>query len=392
VTTRREIDLVTRRETKERWRSRSLRVSTAIQLLIVVGAVAIANLTGGDGAESAKLGVAGPQAAAVGAAVKERDDAFALRVTVRRLGDERAARAAVANDEVDAALAGTTLFTSSGVPDALPPLVQDASRDVRGAALLRREGVGPGEARAALQPPPLRETEVTSGQQGAGLAFVGSLLLYIGLITFGYTLSGGIVEEKSSRVIEVVLSTIRPVSVLTGKVIGIGVVGLLQLLLIGGAGIAAALLTGEADLPSSTAATAILVAVFFVLGYALYACAFAAAGAIVSRQEDVQSTTSPLLAVLIGAYLASISAIDNPTGALAEVLSYLPPAAPLIVPGRVAQDAMGAGEVAISIALMIVSTVLVMRMAARIYERSILRVGAPLKVVQAWRLARQPQA
>lgn len=70
----------------------------------------------------------------------------------------------------------------------------------------------------------------------------------------------------------------------------------------------------------------------------------------------------------------------------------MPPAAPLIVPGRAAQDAMGAGEVAISIALMVVSTVLLMRMAARIYERSILRVGAPLKVVQAWRLARQPQA
>lgn len=195
-------------------------------------------------------------------------------------------------------------------------------------------------------------------------------------------------EEKTSRVIEVVLSAIRPVSVLAGKVIGIGLVGLFQLFVIGGAGIAAALATGQADLPSTTATAALVVVIFFILGYALYSCAFAAAGAIVSRQEDVQSTTSPLLVVLVGGYIASISAIDNPTSTLAEVLTYLPPVAPLIVPGRVAQGAIGAPEVIVSIVLMLVATLLLVRLAARIYERSILRVGAPLKLTQAWRLAR----
>ena len=130
----------------------------------------------------------------------------------------------------------------------------------------------------------------------------------------------------------------------------------------------------------------LVVAIFF--GYALYSCAFAAAGAMVSRQEDVQNTTSPLLVVLVGGYLASISAIDKPTSTLAEVLTYLPPVAPMIVPGRVAQGAIGAPEVLLSIALMLVAIVVMVRLAARIYERSILRVGAPLKLTQAWRLAR----
>jgi ABC-2 type transport system permease protein len=190
-------------------------------------------------------------------------------------------------------------------------------------------------------------------------------------------------------VIEVVLSAIRPVSVLAGKVIGIGIVGVLQLIALVGAGLAAALATGQADLPSTTALTAVMVAVFFVLGYALYATAFAVAGAIVSRQEDTQSTTTPLMILLVGTYLASFSALENPTGALAQVLSYFPPSAPLIVPGRVAQDAIGAGELAASIVLLIVSTVLLMRVAVRIYERGILRVGAPLKLTQALRLARE---
>ena len=88
--------------------------------------------------------------------------------------------------------------------------MQTAHRDVRGAAVLQREGVPPERARAALDPPPLPVSQVKSGDEGAGLAFVGSLLLYLSLITFGYTLAGGIVEEKSSRVIEVVLSAIKP--------------------------------------------------------------------------------------------------------------------------------------------------------------------------------------
>ena len=104
---------------------------------------------------------------------------------------------------------------------------------------------------------------------------------------------------------------------LAGKVLGIGAVGLFQLFVIGSTGIVAALALGQADLPSTTATTAFVVVIFFILGYALYSCAFAAAGAMVSRQEDVQNTTSPLLVVLVGGYLASISAIDYPTSTLA---------------------------------------------------------------------------
>src|SRR5690606_4352612 len=134
-----------------------------------------------------------------------------------------------------------------------------------------------------------------------------------------------VVEEKVSRVIEVLLAAIKPDQLLLGKVIGIGMVGLIQIAAIIAAGFAAALLFAEIDLPSSTAATAVTVVVFFILGYALYAFAFGTAGALVSRQEDAGTATTPLLMVLVGGYVASTMAISDPHGTLASVLMYVPP-------------------------------------------------------------------
>lgn len=127
---------------------------------------------------------------------------------------------------------------------------------------------------------------------------------------------------------------------------------------------------------------------FFVLGYAFYACAFAVAGAIVSRQEDIQSTTSPMLIALVAGYLAAISVIDKPESTLATVCTFLPPVAPMIVPARAAQDTLPAWELGLSVVLMLAGTAALMRLAARIYERAVLRMGAPLKLREALRLAR----
>ncbi len=217
------------------------------------------------------------------------------------------------------------------------------------------------------------------------------LLLYIAIITFGNVVAVGVIEEKSSRVIELILSTIRARELLAGKVLGIGLVGLIQLVAVGGAGLAFALATGELDLPSSTAWTAVLVAVYFVLGYLLYACAYAMAGALVSRQEDAQSTTAPMTIVLVGSYLLSLSVLDDPDSTLATIGSFIPPLAPMIVPARAAQDALPAWELAVSILLMLACSALLIRLAGRVYERAVLRLGAPLKLSQALTLAREPR-
>ena len=122
--------------------------------------------------------------------------------------------------------------------------------------------------------------------------------------------------------------------------------------------------------------------VYFVLGYAFYACAFAVAGAMVSRQEDVGSVTTPLTIILVAGYLASFGVSDDPSGTMATVLTLVPLTAPLVVPARAAVDGLPAGELVASIVILIASTGALIWLAGRIYERAVLRVGAPLGVAR----------
>jgi ABC-2 type transport system permease protein len=154
--------------------------------------------------------------------------------------------------------------------------------------------------------------------------------------------------------------------------------------LIAAAGIAAGLVAGVIDIPSSTAFGLVLVLVYFLFGYALYACAFAVAGVLVSRQEDTQSTTSPLILLLVIAYVVSISI--EPTSTTAQIFTFLPPLAPLIVPARAIQDVLPAWELAASLVLMMAGIALMIGLASRIYERTILRMGAPISLREALRL------
>jgi ABC-2 type transport system permease protein len=126
---------------------------------------------------------------------------------------------------------------------------------------------------------------------------------------------------------------------------------------------------------------------FFALGYAFYACAFAVAGSIVSRPEDMQNTTSPLLVLLVGGYVASLAVLDDPDSALAKALTFVPPAAPMVVPIRTARDALAAWELAVSIALLLLGTLLLIRLGERVYERTVLRLSAPVKLSQVLRRA-----
>ncbi len=256
------------------------------------------------------------------------------------------------------------LVTQSSPSDTLVALLQAAERDVRGAEILRSEGLSESSAEAALHPPPLVLTEVGEGSEGEGIAWVGSLLLYVAILSFGTVVATAVVEEKATRVVEVILSAIWPIKLLTGKVFGIGLLGIGQVMLISGVGIAVALATGSIEMPDSTAETAVLVVVYFLLGYLMYAAAFAVTGAMVSRQEDVQSASAPLVIILIAGYLASISAIGDPSGTLAVVCTFLPPVAPMVVPGRAAQDALPGWELAVSLIAMVAFAVLLLWLAA----------------------------
>jgi ABC-2 type transport system permease protein len=388
MTDRRAVFLTARREVRELLRSRAFRISTGIQLAIVIAIVVISGLTAGDSTDKFDVGYVGAEARQVVEQAQKRQAAIDAEVTPHEYADEGAARAAVSDDDVDAAVIPSGLVARSDPSETLIGLLQGASASVRGTEVLERQGVGESEIQAALDPSPLRVDEVGEPASGSGVALVGSLLLYVAILSFGIVVATAVVVEKSSRVVEVVLSAIRPVQLLAGKVLGIGLLGLLQVALITGIGLVIAVAIGSIDLPSTTAQTAILVAVYFVLGYLVYACAFAVAGALVSRQEDLQSSSAPLSILLVGGYLAGLATLDSPDGGLATVCTFLPPIAPMVVPGRAAQDALPGWELAVSLALMAAAIVVLVWLAARIYEQVVLRMGAPIKLRQALRLAR----
>jgi ABC-2 type transport system permease protein len=385
----REVRLVARREFAERIRQRSWRISTAVTVGIVVAAAILAGVLGGDDTDSWTVGVSGPEAAAIAKVARSSAPQAGAEIEIERFPSAAEARAAVSDEQVEAAVARGMLVVGADTPDELEQLLAAGARRVRSAELLRTEGLSPEETRRALNPAPLR-TESLEGEDDdrTGIAFVASLLLYGQLIGYGLAVATGVVEEKASRVVEVLLATIEPRALLAGKVIGIGLLGIAQLALVVAAGLAAALVSGAVELDGKTIATLGVVLVWFLFGYAFYACLYAMSGVIVSRQEDLQSASMPLTMLLVVGYLLALPAVYNPDTALAQVAAIIPISSPMVMPALVAQGEASAVEIVVSLGVLAACVGLLIPLGARVYEAAILRMGRPARIVEVWRSTR----
>jgi ABC-2 type transport system permease protein len=385
------IRLVARRELTERTRERSFIISTVVTLLILCGFIVIPKVFFSDRTTTWDVGLVG--AASLARPLETQAPLVGARVRVQRPADAAAAEAALRDGDLDLAIVdGRQLLAESDPDDRLVALVQAASRLARAQAALAEANLSEQQITDALAPPPLpvRTLEASDPERRANraIAFPAVLLLYGQLIGYGYTVAVGVVEEKATRVVEVLLSTIRPVQLLAGKIIGIGLVGLVQLLIIGGIGLAVAVGIDAIDLPPGAFATLGMVLLWFLLGYALYSVLFAVAGATVSRQEEVQNTSTPMSLVLVASFLAAISALNNPDGTIATVTSYLPPTAPLVMPVRVAAGAASGWEIVVSVLLTLAAIAVLVPLSARLYSGAVLRTGARVKLRSAWSASR----
>jgi ABC-2 type transport system permease protein len=347
-----------------------------VTLAILTAIVVVPTAIGVGGSKTFKVAVAGPRAQALARAAQPAARALDGRIELVRVASDAAVRRAVRSDDADAGItrAAGAIVVHKELDQDLGVALQEGGRRLR----------------ARVQPPPplpVRTLEAvdTRADQRKSLAFVAVLLLYSQLITYGFWLASGIVEEKASRIVEVLLATIRPRELLAGKILGIGVVGLGQLTLIGSVGAALAIATGTLDLAGDAVGAIGIVLAWFVLGYALFSCMFAVAGALVPRQEDIQNSTGPLTVILVGSFLLSFSAIDDPGGGLATVLSFVPPTAPMVSPVRLIAGEMPAVQVALSVAVLAASTAGLVLVAARIYANAVLRTGTRVKLLDAWR-------
>lgn len=220
-----------------------------------------------------------------------------------------------------------------------------------------------------------------------GFAFMGVVLLFISIITYGQWIALGVIEEKTSRVVEVVLGTVPARYLMAGKILGIGALAFAQLLLVGSTALIAAALTDTLTIPDAAGTAVFAVIVWFLLGFTFYATAYAATGSLVSRQEDAQNAAFPLTMVLVVSYAIATSALveDN---IVARIASFLPPFAPTTMPIRMTTGDAALWEVVVSITIMIVSVIGMIRLAARIYTGGILGAGGRTKMREAWRTAR----
>jgi ABC-2 type transport system permease protein len=386
MTVRREIWEVARRELVERWRSRAMRVSSAILLVLVVFGAVAATLSD-KGRPTDDFGLVGARAVALAPALRLADRAEDRTARVHRLRNRAAAERAVRGGDVDVAIVDGRLVVKESRSGAAVGVAQRAMAAQDAQARLQAAGLTQQQAREALVPRPQRVQVLDAGardrDRDEGMLWIGMLILFAALIIYGQAVASSVAEEKSSRVIELLLTSLAPRRLLAGKVLGVGTLGVAQIAVVCAAGLVSAQLAGGEGLPPSAPETVALVVGWFVLGFAFYSVAYAALGALVSRQEDLEATTAPVNVLLIGAYFGALEAIQNPDGTWAQIAAFLPPLSPMTVPTRVVLGDMGAIGLLAAVAIELLATFVLIRVAAGIYERSLLRIGAPISLRSA---------
>jgi ABC-2 type transport system permease protein len=379
-----------------RLRDKGFLISTMITLSVLSVFILIRAYTGGP--QSFQVGYVGDRA--VADRVAALADRSGVDVSVVGFDDSGKADAALRDGRVDAVVkgglgdvrAGTAMLrVLRGTPELLDQLVQGAAIGLRIDAALSEAGVPdatvqqlkdqhPIDASAILPPDPDRASK-------AAVALVAVLLLYGQLFGYGVWVATGVIEEKNSRVVEVLLSAIRARQLMAGKIAGIGTLGLMQLIFIALFAITLASVTGAIDLPSDSFAAAALTVGWFVLGFAFYAALFAVAGALVSRMEELQNAIVPINLLIFASFLISIGALQDPDSTIARVASLLPISSALAMPVRMVLGSATTWEILASLAIVVGSTALLIPLAGRVYAGAVLRTGAKVKLRDAWRAA-----
>jgi ABC-2 type transport system permease protein len=384
--------LVARRDFWVRLRERSFLVSTLLNVIVISILVLARAFGGGGDAPSFDLGVVGdPATANAAAALGGR---AGLAITVVPLPDEATIEPALRDGTVDAVLTPDRMVGLSGIDENLIELVVAAERNQRVTDLLDRYEV-PQEARDAANeetPPTLVVIEPGDPNRStnAAIAFVGVLILYGQLFGYGIWVASGVIEEKASRVVEMLLSAIGTRQLLAGKIVGIGTLGLAQLVVIATFAIGLALGTGAIDVPGTAIGAAGLDVGWFILGFAFYASVFAAAGSLVTRMEELQNVIVPINLTILVSFFISVDALQHPDGLVVRIASILPTSSALAMPVRIVLGAAEPWEIALSLALIVGGTIVLVPMAARLYRGAVLRTGARVKIREAWRAAARP--
>lgn len=350
--------LVAEREIRMRLRSKAFLISTGILMLAVLASVVIGGLTSQHPTK--------PHVAAVGTAIAVAQADDVLKVTT--VGSVDAAKKLVRSGKVDAAI----------IPDA-------SAKSPNGIAVIALESA-PTEVVSALSITPT-VTLLTPPRQNPFLGYIVAVgfgvVFLMSAVTFGGTISQSVVEEKQTRVVEILMSTIPARTLLAGKILGNTLLAFGQIAAIAALAAIGMLASGQDLLLADIGPSLLWFVVFFVFGFVLLAALYSAAAALVSRQEDIGAVTSPIMMLVMIPYFLVIFFNDN--SLVLGIMSYVPFSAPIGMPMRLFLGTAQWWEPLLSLAILLVVTAGTTLLGARIYSNSLLRTGTRVKLSEALR-------
>lgn len=388
--------LVVMRELRTRGLSASYLISSLVTIALLLAAIILPTVFA-DSATTYRVGLVGEGNQPIvdsATALLEAEDRDQTVIEARAFDDVASAEAAVTGGEIDAALVdGDELVAATaggfgGSP--LQNLLQRAAatRDVE--ALVGEQQAGQvirTLTSDALDVRMLSGQEAAENEGRATIAYGALVLTYMTILGYAVWTLNGVTEEKSSRVIELLLAAARPWQLLTGKILGISMLGMAQFLVTVAVAVIAIRVTGAFDLPAVPVDMVGTLSLWVILGFGIYMVLSGAAGALATKTEDAQNAMTPISFLAVGGFFLSFVVLNSPDGLAAVIGTFVPFTAPFVVPIRVALQALPLWQHAAAIGITLLTTALLLRLGGRVYAGGALRFAGRVKWKEAFRSA-----
>ncbi len=280
---------------------------------------------------------------------------------------------------------GFTVVGDSEVDGDLSAALAQALTDVRLQANAEQAGVSVDQLFAGTTlSERLLDADAESSTIITAASFFAAILFYMAAVTFGITISQSVVQEKESRVVEILAAAVPIRAMLWGKIAGNSVLALGQVVLLVGVGLLGLVAIGRSDALGGLGAAAAWYVVFFIFGFVALASLWSVAGSLAARQEDLQSTTLPGQVILLVPYLLAVTGSDT----VKDVISVLPIVSAMTMPGRIAEGEAPAWQIALALLLTVITALLLVRIGSRLYARSLLQTSRRMGYREAFRASR----
>jgi ABC-2 type transport system permease protein len=386
------IRLVMSREIHQRLRSRSFAITTIVLCVGVIGAGILSRVLQDDGSPAEyDIAVVGELPPGFDEIAHQVARDIGVTIDLRDAAERSAADRLVRDGDVDAAVDvnAVELVSADEPSDELAAVVNSAWQGSLSRQAAQDAGLEPGQIDTIMSPaalePALLEASDDDDDTARLIGMITTVVLFISINAFGGLVLTGVVEEKTTGVVEVLLAHVRAHQLLAGKVFGIGAVAMAQMAATVAAGLVALRISGH-TMPTEVWVGLPTSLLWFLLGFVLYSTLFALAGSFVSRMEDAQSAAAPISLLFTVGYMAVFLLGATPQSTVSRVISVLPPFAPLLMPVRVAVGAASVVEITVAAVGLLLTTFAMLRLAGSVYGHTLLHRGSRLQWRQALRM------